>query len=324
MNIHIHIICNKKELARERLNFYKSSKSILGNKNVSYGYKKRNYKNKKIINVWFDPPSQNIPNYIYYSKYTIYIGIDSYKSFLYRVILSNIFSKTYFMHPTKKGFKERVFAKDLSIISHGVTKEDLKKISIKKEWNKRKFDIAFIGGVKGKNYSYRKKILENIGIRYKINKWWKYYETEQVIDLYSNAKIVLNLPRYDYSFDANTRCFEGMAAGSLLITPKKSELIYYGFIPGKDYIEYLNEEDLIRKIELVIKYPQKYRDIALRGHLKTKRFHNYENIISLILNDFKNYKEEHKVFRKILAISVYFVRKYYQKIMNFILNINEK
>ena len=67
-----------------------------------------------------------------------------------------------------------------------------------------------------------------------------------------------------------------MAAGSLLITPEKSELNYYGFFPGEHYLEFLNDEDLTRKIEMVIRYPKKYREIALKGQLKTNLYHNYE------------------------------------------------
>ncbi len=316
MNIHIHIICNKKELARERLNFYKSCKSILGKNNVSYGYKQKKFKNKEIVNVWFDPPSHHIPIHIFNSKYVIYIGIDSYKSTLYRMILSNIFSKSYFMHPIKKGLKKSMFAKDLSIISHGVTKEDLNKKSIKKEWEKRRFDIAFIGGVRGKEYIYRKKILNKLDIKYKLNEWQKYYNPEKVVELYSDSKIVLNLPRNDNRFDANTRCFEGMAAGSLLITPKGSELNYYGFYPGEDYLEYLNDNDLTRIIEIVIRNPEKYREIALKGQLKTTLNHNYDNLTKMILKDFRNPKETKNILKKLLAIIIYFIRKLSQRLRN--------
>ena len=320
MDIHIHIICNKKELARERLNFYKSSISILGKNNVSYGYKKKKFKNKKIVNVWFDPPSHYIPNHIFNSEYTIYIGIDTYKSSLFKIILSNIFSKTYFMHPIKKGLKESLLAKDLSIISHGVTKEDSNKISTKREWAKRRFDIAFIGGVKGKKYLHRKKILNKLATKYKLNNWEEYYNPEKVVELYSESKIVINLPRNDHRSDANTRCFEGMAAGSLLITPEKSELNYYGFSPGEHYLEFLNNEDLTRKIEMVIRYPKKYREIALKGQLKTNLYHNYENITKLIINDLKTSKLTNNILRKIPAIAIYFTRKLYQKLRNFSLN----
>ena len=147
---------------------------------------------------------------------------------------------------------------------------------------------------------------------------------KKIVELYSNAKIVLNLPREDYKVDANTRCFEGMAAGCLLITPKKSELNHYGFIPGKDYIEYLDEKDLTRIIEMVIKHPEKYKEIASRGKLKTKLFHNYDNLTKVILNDFENYNEKNNNFKKVLSIAIYFARKLYQNFSNFILNWNEK
>ena len=134
MNIHIHLVCNKKELARERIKFYKSAISILGKNNVSYGYLKKTYKTKQIIYVWFDPPSHLIPTFIFSSNFSIYIGIDSYKSTLYRILLSNIFTKTYFMHPIKNRNLYKLIAKNISTISHSITKKDITKKCTKKSW----------------------------------------------------------------------------------------------------------------------------------------------------------------------------------------------
>lgn len=219
------------------------------------------------------------------------------------------------MHPIKDRNLYKLIAKNISTISHSITKKDITKKCTKKSWSSRKFDVGFAGSTKGENYIYREKLLRLLSKYFKINKWNQYYKPEKVIDLYSESRIIISMPRNDYKIDANTRCFEGMAAGSLLITPEKSELRFYGYIPKKDYIEYSNADELINIIRKVLKNPGKYRKIALNGQAKTFKNHTYENITKKILLDFKlKNRSSINLFRKIFGIIIYFIRKAYQKL----------
>ena len=56
--------------------------------------------------------------------------------------------------------------------------------------------------------------------------------------IYKQSKVVVNLSRDDYLQDANLRCFEVMASGALLITPKPTELSEIGFIEGTHYVTF--------------------------------------------------------------------------------------
>src|SRR5262249_34472077 len=77
----------------------------------------------------------------------------------------------------------------------------------------RDFDVAFIGQLFGAR-SERRRVLERVRQTVNLNVQ-RYYRQVEIPQIYSRAKIVLNMPIGD---DLNCRVFEAMSSGAMLLT----------------------------------------------------------------------------------------------------------
>lgn len=78
----------------------------------------------------------------------------------------------------------------------------------------RKFDIAFVGSMSPG--SHRAKVMEHLSQRFKVAPYQNYQTPAEMMETYSTARIVVNIPVRN---DLNMRAFEGPAAGAFLVTP---------------------------------------------------------------------------------------------------------
>ena len=142
-------------------------------------------------------------------------------------------------------------------------------IHSKKEGDIR-YDIAFVGGDNG---IPRKFILQELRERYP-NSFMGETLFNQMADVYSLAKIGFN---YSIRSDINMRFFEVMACGAMLLTntlPRK-DLDSLDLIPGRDFIEYRNFEELFSLVEYYLYHDQERGRIAESGHCKVIKEHTY-------------------------------------------------
>lgn len=104
-------------------------------------------------------------------------------------------------------------------------------------------------------------------------------------DIYSRSKIVWNYS--PCGFDVlNYRVFEAMISGSCLLVNKNCvpSLTAIGFIPGTHF-EYHEdtEEDLLRKIDLLLNDDVRRSSIAQEGYHNTKLFHTMRHRMKLLV-----------------------------------------
>jgi len=86
-------------------------------------------------------------------------------------------------------------------------------------FSKRKFDVAFVGSISPG--SHRAQVMESLSQRFKVAPHQKYQTPSEMMETYSSARIVVNIPVRD---DLNMRAFEGPAAGAFLVTPSLNGL----------------------------------------------------------------------------------------------------
>ncbi len=143
---------------------------------------------------------------------------------------------------------------------------DLEKFNIQEK--DRDLDIAFIGNLFQKG-SERQKTLHFLQSRYRLNEI-RYYLQEEIPQVYSQAKIVLNLPIGD---DLNFRFFEALSSKSLLITKRINNGQEELFEEDVHYVAFESRDELLEKIDYYLKNDSERQRIALSGNEAVKRSH---------------------------------------------------
>lgn len=81
-------------------------------------------------------------------------------------------------------------------------------------FSERRFDVAFVGSIQPG--SFRARVVEHLRTRFKMAPCNGYQAPAEMMNTYSTARVVVNIPIRD---DLNMRAFEGPAAGAFLVTP---------------------------------------------------------------------------------------------------------
>jgi hypothetical protein len=149
---------------------------------------------------------------------------------------------------------------------------------------KRIYEVGWVGRLDGKNYSVRRRCIEKLRQSFVTNEIDRHYNPQEMATIYKQSKIVVNLSRDDYLKDANLRCFEAMAAGALLITPKPTELSELGFVEGVHYIAYENESDIENLVRFYLDREGKRSAIAQAAKDLVMREYTYDRRAEFILN----------------------------------------
>lgn len=95
-----------------------------------------------------------------------------------------------------------------------------------------RYDVAFVGRTHG--LPARIEMLEALARRYTMNEWWRFHSIEEMGEVYSQSRIVLNIP---VAGDLNMRFFEAMAAGAALLQPSIDNGAHIIATAGEHYIE---------------------------------------------------------------------------------------
>lgn len=302
---------NSKDLTRERLGYYNALKSnyeillsnVITEELITQKFEFALYGDSDII-------PENLENL---ACPIVCFQIDTYTALKHRINISKLFDLTVVFHPNYDTIYRKKGIKNVILLPHAIDKEYF----VNKAGNfERDIDVAFVGDIKRKSYSFRKYIVENVLPLFNCNDYNHYYGWDEMIDLFTRSKIVLNIPRDDYLVDANLRVFEATASGALLMNLIPSEIEKIGYVEGKHFVGFTNEKDLIEKIKFYLKNEVLRQDIAYQGQKLTLEFNNYKvrtkKLIEKINDINENYlKDRYSDYsRNILYL------KYYSKINN--------
>ena len=116
-----------------------------------------------------------------------------------------------------------------------------------------------------------------------MNDWSRRHEPEEMVRIYRQSKIVVNMGRDDFPQDANLRAFEAMAAGALLLTPLPTELTQIGFEDGVHFVGFRKETEIIPLVRKYLLEESERRGIADVARDKVLHEHSYDRRVETIL-----------------------------------------
>lgn len=108
---------------------------------------------------------------------------------------------------------------------------------------------------------------------------------EEMGQIYSRAKIVLNHSVRENRQDINMRFFEAMSCGAYLLTQKLLHDDADKIIDKKLYSTYETDEEMFKKLDEILANWDSYKNIAQKAKLFVRSFHTYtKHIESLFRN----------------------------------------
>jgi hypothetical protein len=140
----------------------------------------------------------------------------------------------------------------------------------------RVFDVGAVGRTHANIQTTRRRVLTALSAQFKLNDWQRYYEFEEMAEVYLASKIVVNVLRDDYPEDANMRAFEAMAAGCLLISRIPTELTAAGFQEGIHFVPYRDESEITNLVGKYLADDSTRQRIGDAGREKVFREHTYD------------------------------------------------
>jgi hypothetical protein len=141
----------------------------------------------------------------------------------------------------------------------------------------RPYEVAFVGQLNSDKA--RRRILKAIGQKYSLNPQ-KYYLQSEIPGVYSQAKIVLNMPLAD---DLNFRTFEAMSCGALLLTRRIANGQELLFEEDRHYVAYSDEQEMMEKIAYYLDHPAAREAIAAAGLREVQENHRLEQRVEELL-----------------------------------------
>ncbi|MCC6547311.1 glycosyltransferase family 1 protein [Candidatus Sumerlaeota bacterium] len=138
----------------------------------------------------------------------------------------------------------------------------------------RPHEIGWVGSIEPRLYPMRARVIPELARHFRMNDWKKFYNHTEMMEVYQQSKIVVNLPRGDVRY-ANLRYFEAMAAGTLLITWSPSDLEAMGYHEGTHYVAYKSEDDIIPLVRKYLADDEARVRIAAAGQRETLTNNTY-------------------------------------------------
>lgn len=109
-----------------------------------------------------------------------------------------------------------------------------------------------------------------------------HFSTEDYADGYKRAKIALSFSKAHGMNVVNARPFEAMSCGALLMEQSSQELAKL-YEPGKDYVEWIDEIDLLNKVRYYLEHEDERKQIADSGCKKTQELYSAKTFWESIL-----------------------------------------
>jgi hypothetical protein len=126
------------------------------------------------------------------------------------------------------------------LFPHVVAPEEYKDLN-----PERDLEVGWVGTTQARIYGRRRQLLPKLARAFVMNDWERRCPPVLIPQLYARSKIVVNISRDDWPSDANTRVFEAMAAGALLVTSLPTELTDLGFVEGRHFVGYHKDVEVI-------------------------------------------------------------------------------
>jgi len=158
----------------------------------------------------------------------------------------------------------------------------------------RDINVSFLGQVGGYR-SYRMQYIQhlrrnNLPIYCSPVSQTKQLHRNKYVEILKKSKIVLN---FSYSMDSHQlkgRVFEAILCGAMLLESENPQIRCY-FTPGKDYVSFDSEDDLVDKIKYFLEHEDERLEIAARGELKVRKYYNHTEFWKKVIIKLKEVQE---------------------------------
>lgn len=141
----------------------------------------------------------------------------------------------------------------------------------------RDLDVAFVGQLVNEE---RHRVTAEVARRWNLNEQ-RYYKQHEIPEVYSRAKIVINLPLKD---DLNFRVFEAMSCGALLLTRRVANGQELLFEEGVHFAAFETEAELYDKIDYYLSHESERAAIAAAGLAEIRANHRLEQRLTQLLD----------------------------------------
>jgi hypothetical protein len=210
---------------------------------------------------------------------TVSLDIDSFWWTSSRIRWSMLFDYLFVWHPSLAPLYKAAGHPRVFVFPHAVDGDLFQASPIRES---RPLELGWVGGFGYKQYDQRRRIIQALAARFKMNDPAKWYGKAETAEVYKASKIVVNVSRGDFPPEANMRCYEAMAAGALLITGMPTELTEWGFREGEHFVGWRNEAEIPDLVGHYLRHEQERTEIARSG-------------LELTLRDFTFQKCQHKM-----------------------------
>jgi Glycosyl transferases group 1 len=148
----------------------------------------------------------------------------------------------------------------------------------------RPLDIGWVGRSAGPMYTVRRRVLEGLSAKFRMNRWDCLHSYEGLAEVFCSSKLVVNVGRDDFPTDVSLHFAESGAAGALFITLLPSEMSVLGFQEGVHYVGVRSEAEIYDVVRYYLDHDAERIRIADAGREKVLREHTYDNRARFLLN----------------------------------------
>jgi hypothetical protein len=197
---------------------------------------------------------------------TASLDIDSFWWPSSRVRWSMLFDYVFVWHPSLAPLYKAAGHPNVVVLPHAVDADLFRENS---GGESRPLDLGWVGGFGYAQYDQRKRIIQALAARFKMNDRNRRYSKQETAGIYQQSKIVVNVSRADFPQEANMRCYEAMAGGALLITGMPTELTEWGLREGEHFVGWRNEEEIPDLVDHYLWHEEKRAEITRAGRNMT-------------------------------------------------------
>lgn len=193
---------------------------------------------------------------------TVSLDIDSFGWTASRIRWSMLFDYVFVWHLSFVPLYQAAGHPKVFALPHAV---DANLFSRDNSKTARPLDLGWIGEFGYGHYARRRRIIESLATRFKMNDFRKRCTKEELAEVYRQSKIVVNVSRDDFPSEANMRCYEAMAGGALLITGMPTELTEWGFGEGRHFVGWRNEAEIPDLVDYYLHHEKEAAEISRTG-----------------------------------------------------------
>lgn len=213
--------------------------------------------------------------------------IDTYAYTRRRIAWSMLFDHVFVFHPGYDVEFRKAGHPGAHLLPHAVDTEHFAKKELE-----RNYEVGWVGQAQGPIYRMREMILSMLSESFRMNDFERPYSLEEMANVYSQSRVVVNIGRDDFPQDANLRTFEAMGAGALLITSLPTELTQLGFEDGVHFVGYNEVQEIKPLVRKFLAEDSARQRIADGARAKVLREHTYDQRVKSVLEQVEGYNKK--------------------------------